>query len=50
MLSIVKRHKYTAAEDCHSPDQDIGMALAKELHSDFEDSSPFGHYVNQLSP
>ena len=48
MLGIVKKHHTLLQQDCHSIDKEIGMALAKEIHSDFEDSTSFGHYVNQL--
>ena len=49
MLGIVKNHHTLLQQDCHSLDKEIGMALAKEILSDFEDSSSFGHYVNQLT-
>ena len=48
MLGVVKKHQTLLQQDCHSLDQDIGMALAKEIDTNYEDSSPFGQYVNEL--
>ena len=45
---LVKRHHAHLQEDCHSLNEEIGMTLAKKLHSDFGVSSPCGRNVNQL--
>ena len=47
MLGIVKRHHTVLQDDCHSLDQEISMALATALHSNFKDNSPCRHYVNK---
>ena len=35
MLGIIKKHHMLLQQGCHSLDKEIGMALAKEIQSDF---------------
>ena len=48
LLGIIKKHHDLLEHACHTLDKQITSTLAKETDTYYENSTPFGQYMNSL--